>query len=137
MVSYSLVAEMNEATVVAEYKEEYGKRNRSDNYQSEAELEKEFIRLLGTQGYEYVHITDEAAMIANLRRQLELLNNYSFSDAEWERFFTNSIANSNEGIVEKTCKIQTDHVQVLKLDDGSSKNIYLLIKRTSIITACR
>ena len=129
MTTYNIVVAMPESTVVAEYTEEYGKKFRSDAYQSEAELEKEFIRLLTTQGYEYITIHDEASLVSNLRKQLELLNDYTFSDKEWERFFKFAIANENEGIVEKTRKIQTDHVQVLTRDDGTSKNIYLLDKK--------
>ena len=129
MTTYNIVAAMPESTVVAEYTEEYSKKIRSEAYQSEAELEKEFIRLLTTQGYNYITIHDEASLVANLRKQLELLNDYTFSDKEWERFFKFSIANENEGIVEKTRKIQTDHVQVLTRDDGTSKNIYLLDKK--------
>ena len=129
MTTYNIVAAMPESTVVAEYTEEYGKKLRSDSFQSEAALEKEFIRLLTTQGYEYITIHDEASLVANLRKQLELLNDYTFSDKEWERFFKFAIANENEGIVEKTRKIQTDHVQVLTRDDGTSKNIYLLDKK--------
>ena len=129
MTTYNIVAAMPESTVVAEYTEEYSKKLRSDAYQSEAALEKEFIRLLTTQGYEYITIHDEASLVVNLRKQLELLNDYTFSDKEWERFFKFSIANENEGIVEKTRKIQTDHVQVLTRDDGTSKNIYLLDKK--------
>ena len=67
--------------------------------------------------------------INNLRKQLEKLNKITFSNKEWERFFTESIASANEGIVEKTKKIQEDHIQVLRLDDGTSKNIYLLDKK--------
>ena len=102
---------------------------RSDSYQSEAELEQEFIRLLCEQGYEYLQIHTEKDLIANLRLQLEKLNNYHFSEDEWKRFFTDSIANANEGIVEKTRKIQEDNVQVLKRDDGSSKNITIIDKK--------
>lgn len=129
MSTYNIIAEMPQSTVVADFMEEYGKRKKSDAYQSEAALEKEFIRLLTTQGYEYLTIHDEAALVANLRLQLEKLNNYHFSDKEWKSFFGNCIANANEGIVEKTRKIQTDHVQVLTRDDGSSKNITLIDKK--------
>lgn len=129
MSTYNIIAEMPQSTVVADFMEEYGKRKKSDAYQSEAALEKEFIRLLTTQGYEYLTIHDEAALVANLRLQLEKLNNYHFSDKEWKNFFGNCIANANEGIVEKTRKIQTDHVQVLTRDDGSSKNITLIDKK--------
>jgi len=124
---YNIVASTDEATVVAEYTPEYSAR--SERYQSEADLEREFIRLLTSQGYEYLSIHDETALISNLRRQLELLNNFTFTDGEWNRFFTECIANANEGIVEKTRKIQDDHVQILKRDDGTTKNIYLLDKK--------
>ena len=129
MSTYNIIAEMPESTVVADFMEEYGKRKKSDAYQSEAALEKEFIRLLTTQGYEYLSIHNEATLVSNLRLQLEKLNNYHFSDKEWKSFFSNCIANANEGIVEKTRKIQTDHVQVLTCDDGSSKNITLIDKK--------
>ena len=129
MSIYNIIAEMPESTVVADFMEEYGKRKKSDAYQSEAALEKEFIRLLTTQGYEYLSIHNEATLVSNLRLQLEKLNNYHFSDKEWKSFFGNCIANANEGIVEKTRKIQTDHVQVLTCDDGSSKNITLIDKK--------
>ena len=126
MSSYNIIAATNESTVVTEYIPE---PSRSEAYQSEAELEREFIHLLTTQGYEYVKIRNEAALISNLRLQLELLNNYTFTDDEWQRFFTENIANANEGVVEKTRKIQTDHVQNLYRDDGSTKNIYLIDKK--------
>lgn len=123
---YNLIAATSESTVVAEYTPE---TRQSESYQSEAALEREFIRMLAAQGYEYLTIHDEAALIANLRRQLEKLNNYTFTDAEWERFFKGSIASANEGIMEKTRKIQNDHVQVLRQDSGASKNIYLIDKK--------
>ncbi len=126
MSSYNIVASTNESTVVAEYIPE---TSRSDAYQSEAALEREFIRLLTAQGYEYLEIHDENALVFNLRRQIELLNNYAFSDDEWRRFFAECIASNNEGIVEKTRKIQSDHVQILRRDDGTTKNIYLLDKK--------
>ncbi|MBC8571458.1 type I restriction endonuclease subunit R [Zongyangia hominis] len=126
MSQHNIVASANESTVVAEYTPE---SSRSDAYQSEAALEREFIRLLTTQGYEYLKIHDENALVSNLRRQLELLNNYAFSDDEWGRFFAECIASVNEGIVEKTRKIQTDHIQILRRDDGTTKNIYLIDKK--------
>lgn len=84
--------------------------------------------MLTEQGYEYLNIHNEKDLIANLRAQLEKLNNYNFSETEWDRFFKNSISNQNEGIVEKTRKIQEDNVQVLKRDDGST-NITLIDKK--------
>ncbi len=126
MSTYNIIAATNESTVVAEYTPE---SSRSEAYQSEAELEKAFIKLLSGQGYEYISVTSEAALIANLRCQLEKLNGYTFTDNEWERFFTECIANSNDGIVEKTRKIQTAHVQAFRRDDGTTKNITLLDKK--------
>ena len=126
MSMYNIITATSESTVVAEYTPE---PHSAEAYQSEAALEREFIRNLQAQGYEYLTITGEADLIANLRRQLELLNDYRFSDTEWERFFKDCIAGANEGIVEKTRKIQSDHVQVLRQDSGASKNIYLLNKR--------
>lgn len=126
MSLYNVIVSSTESTVVAEYTARY---DHSGSYQSEAALEKEFIRVLQTQGYEFLTIHDESALVANLRKQMELLNSYTFSDNEWKRFFSECIASSNEGIVEKTKKIQMDHVQILKRDDGSTKNIYLLDKK--------
>lgn len=125
MPYFNIVAETNENTVVTEYEPVTA---RPDTYQSEAELEKEFINLLCQQGYEYLPIHSELELIKNLRVRLEELNNYKFSDTEWDRFFTNQIANKNESIVDKTRKIQEDYVQVLKRDDGMTKNISLIDK---------
>src|SRR6185437_272938 len=71
----------------------------------------------------------EGELIANLRCQLEKLNRVTFSDSEWERFFAQTIASANDSIIEKTARIQEDHIQVLARDDGSSKNIYLIDKQ--------
>ena len=125
MSKYNVVMEMSDSTVVTEYEP---LKKKSDSYQSEQALEKEFIRMLEEQGYEYLQIHDSNSLEINLRKQLELLNNYQFSDNEWNIFFNNNIANSNDGIVEKTRKIQEDYIQVLQKDDGTSKNIYLLDK---------
>lgn len=126
MPYFNIIAATNENTVVTEYEPV---KTRSTNYQSEAALEKEFIRMLTEQGYEYLSIHHEKDLIANLRTQLEKLNQYHFSDSEWNRFFKNSIANNNDGIAQKTRKIQEDNIQVLKRDDGSSKNITLIDKK--------
>ena len=128
MPYFNIVAQTNENTVVTEYEPV---RQRSDAYQSEAALEAEFIRMLCDQGYTYLPIHTEAELIANLRAQLEALNNYRFSDDEWKRFFAQCVANHNDHIVEKTAKIQEDFIQVLKRDDGMTKNI-LLIDRKNI-----
>lgn len=126
MSTFNMVATMNESTVVAEYTPQ---SRHSESYQSEADLEKEFIRMLVEQGYEYLQLHNEAGLISNLRRQIELLNAHSFSDTEWERFFGKYIANANEGLVEKTRTIQEDAVKNLQRDDGSTKNITLIDKK--------
>ena len=126
MPYFNIVAETNQNTVVTEYEPV---KARSESYESEAALEKEFIRLLGEQGYTYLPIHSEEELIANLRERLEELNKYKFSDTEWERFFKDCIANPNEHIVEKTAKIQEDFVQVLKRDDNMTKNITLIDRK--------
>ncbi len=125
-MNYNIIAALSESTVVSEYIPEPRK---SDAYQSEAALENEFIRLLQGQGYEYIQVRSEAELIQNLRCQLEALNRMTFTEEEWKRFFKNNLAGANEGIVEKTRKIQSDHVQPLQRDDGTSKNVYLLDKK--------
>ena len=125
MTQYNIIAESQEYTVVAEYDHV---ATPAEAYQSEADLEKEFIRLLGEQGYEYLPIHTEADLISNLRSQLEKLNHYSFTDSEWEQFFNTCIANKNDDIVAKTQKIQDDYIQVLKRDTGESQNIKLIDK---------
>ena len=125
MAFFNIVAQSSESTVVSEYKPS---ATRSEAYQSEADLEREFIKLLGEQSYEYINIKSEDDLIKNLRLKLEELNNYTFSDDEWKRFFNESIANTNEGILEKTRKIQEDNVQILKTDAGFTKNITLIDK---------
>jgi len=126
MSYFNIVAETNQNTVVTEYEPV---KTRSDSYESEAALEREFIRLLGEQGYIYLPIHSEAALIANLRERLEELNKYKFSDTEWERFFKDCLANPNDHIEEKTAKIQEDFIQVLKRDDNTTKNITLIDRK--------
>jgi len=124
---YNLVAESTQSTVVAEYVPD-GKR--VANYQSEAELENAFIKQLETQAYEYLKITSEDDLVLNLRKQIEKLNDFTFSDVEWDRFFADEIANPNQSIEEKTATIQEDEIKNLYGDDGKFKrNIVLLDKK--------
>ena len=125
MSQYNIIAESQEYTVVSEYEHA---ASTSDAYQSEAELEKEFIHLLQEQGYEYLNIHTETDLVSNLRTQLEKLNSYHFTDNEWEQFFNTCIANKNDDIAAKTAKIQEDYIQVLKRETGESQNIYLIDK---------
>lgn len=125
MAQYNIITESRDSTVVTEFKPVKAK---SESYQSEADLEKEFISLLEEQSYEYLPIHKEEDLIVNLRKQIESLNNYSFSDDEWKRFFNDYISNPNLDIVEKTRTIQEDYRKILKRDDGSTKNISLIDK---------
>lgn len=109
MSTYNVVAASNESTVVTEYEPQ---SKRSDAYQSEAALEQAFIRMLEEQGYAYLPIHENADLVVNLRRQLELLNNYTFTDKEWDFFFKDKIANANDGIKEKTRRIQEDNIKI-------------------------
>lgn len=126
MSYFNIVAQSSESTVVTEYQPQ---AKRAEGYQSEAQLETEFIRLLREMNYEYLQIHTEADLVSNLRVQLSKLNGYDFTDGEWDRFFKDVLANSNAGIVEKTRLIQEDYVQVLRRDDGTSKNITLIDKK--------
>ncbi len=117
----------NEETVVAHYRSTA--LERPDAYQSEAELEETFIQTLVEQGYERAVVHNSQALVANLRKQLELLNNYRFTDKEWDAFFKSKIADANEGVVEKTRKIQEDSVQNLTREDGTTINISLIDKK--------
>lgn len=125
MNKFSMVAENTNSTVVGEFKPA---KTRATSYQSEADLEQAFIKLLESQAYDFLTIKSEIDLTNNLRTQLEKLNNYQFTDMEWSQFFTTKLANKNEGIEEKTAKIQEDHVQLLTRENGEVKNIYLIDK---------
>jgi type I restriction enzyme R subunit len=122
---YEPIAVSSESTVVAEFVPDPGTES---GYQSEAELERAFVGLLQEQAYEHLSLTSEADLISNLRKQLGALNGITFSDNEWDRLFRERIAGDKDGIVEKTVRIQEDHIQLLRRDDGSTKNIALIDK---------
>ena len=126
MSYFNIVTESADSTVVTEYTPV---EKNAKSYQTEAQLEAEFIRMLQAQGYEYLHIRHQDALVQNLRAQLQKLNGYTFTDSEWKRFFSDCIANQNESIAEKAQKLQEDFVQVLRRDDGTSKNIALIDKK--------
>lgn len=114
-----------ESTVVTEFTPDPAI---ADAYQSEAALEREFIRLLQGQAYEFVTIHAEADLLVNLRTQLQLLNGVTFSDAEWQRLCDEYVLGANDGAVEKTVRVQENHVHAFKRDDGTTKNIALIDK---------
>jgi len=125
-VDYNMLISTLESTVVTEYVKEdmpvY-------TYQSEADLEREFIKNLQNQGYEYLIIHNEKELIANLKDKLEKLNNIIFSENEWERFFKEKIANKNESIIEKTRTIQEDYIKNFTRNNGTLVNISLIDKK--------
>jgi type I restriction enzyme R subunit len=122
---FETIAVTSDSTVVAEYQTEGRKE---EAYQSESQLESSFVELLQGQAYEYLPITVEEDLTRNLRVQLESLNKIQFTDTEWEKFFSESIASSSDTITEKTARIQEDYIRVLKRETGESKNVYLIDK---------
>jgi len=122
---YQMVSENPESTVVAEFEPGYYS---AAQYQSEAEMEQDFITRLTRQAYEYLPINSEKELIVNLRHQIEKLNGIVFEDKEWADFFNEHIGNPNMGIVEKTKTIQEDNVKAWKRPDGSLVNITLIDK---------
>ncbi|MDT0188916.1 type I restriction endonuclease subunit R [Rothia terrae] len=125
---YDPIVLTEENTVVTEYD---AVKTKELTYESEAQLEKRFIEILQGQAYEYVRITKASDLEENLRVQLEKLNEYTFSDSEWERFFKTTITNNSYGVLEKTTMIQREPVQLLQRDNGLAKNI-TLIDRTNV-----
>ena len=125
-VDYNMLISTLESTVVTEYIRE---DIPAYSYQSEADLEREFIKNLQNQGYEYLSIHNEKELIANLKGKLEKLNNIVFSENEWERFFKEKIANKNESIIEKTRTIQEDYIKSFTRDNGTLINICLIDKK--------
>ena len=126
MTQYHIISQTSESTVVAQYE---SNAKRSTKYESEAALEHAFIEQLQAQAYEYITIHSQSEMVSNLRQQLERLNQYRFTEDEWQRLYTQVIANPNEGIAEKANRIQNDARFAFKLDNGDTRNIMLLDKQ--------
>jgi type I restriction enzyme R subunit len=102
----------------------------AESYQSEADLESELIQDLVNQGYERTRsITSFEAMLANVRVQLQALNNVQFSEAEWRRFVENYLDKPSDNIVDKTRKVHDDYIHDFVFDDGRIQNIYLFDKK--------
>ena len=102
----------------------------AENYQSESDLEREFIQDLRNQGYEYAEaVNTPEKLLANVREQLQALNNMQFSDAEWQRFVETWLDNPSDTIIDKARKIHDDYIHDFVFDDGHIQNIYLLDKK--------
>jgi len=120
------IAESNRFIVLDKYTKEW---ESTESYQSEGDLERELIHDLGNQGYEFLaDINSSDAMLANVRVQLQALNNVQFSDGEWLRFVETYLDKPSDGIVDKTRKIHDDYIHDFVFDDGRIQNIYLLDK---------
>ncbi|WP_248422210.1 HsdR family type I site-specific deoxyribonuclease, partial [Escherichia coli] len=100
-----------------------------DSYQSESDLERELIQDLRNQGYEFISVKSQSAMLSNVREQLQSLNGVMFNDSEWRRFTEQYLDNPSDGILDKTRKIHIDYICDFIFDDGRLENIYLIDKK--------
>ena len=127
MSDYKTIAESKNFIVLDKYTKEW---QVNESYQSEFDLEQEFIQDLQNQGYEYQpQLNNPQALLANVRVQLQMLNSVQFSDAEWQRFVETWFDKPSDGIVEKTRKIHDDYIHDFVFDDGHIQNVYLLDKK--------
>ncbi len=128
MTDYKTIIESNTFIVLDQYTRTW---KVAESYQSEDALEREFIRDLQSQGYEYLpELNTPQALLENVREQLQTLNNVQFTDGEWQRFVETYLDKPSDGIIEKTRKIHDDYIHDFVFDDGHIQNIYLLDKRT-------
>ena len=128
MTQYKTIAESNNFIVLDQYNKLVEEPNAG--YQTEGSLEREFIRDLQAQGYEYLQgLNNHDELIKNLRAQLQRLNNVVFSDAEWRRFLEEYLDKPSDSLIEKTRKIHDDYIYDFVFDDGHIQNIYLLDKK--------
>ena len=127
-MTYDLISENPESTVVSCFNEDGDLTVGEDVYQSEAELEYAFIKQLQMQAYEYLTLHTESELIANLRIKLERLNDIRFTEAEWKDFFVHELACETLSIADKSQIIQEDYIRLLVREDGTTKNIRLLDK---------
>lgn len=129
MINYSTITESNNFIVLDQYKK-FVVEEPNAGYQTEGSLEREFIRDLQAQGYEYLQdINSHDALVKNLRAQLQRLNNVVFSDAEWRRFLEEYLDKPSDSLIEKTRKIHDDYIYDFVFDNGRIQNIYLLDKK--------
>lgn len=126
---YKTIAESNNFIVLDKYTKHSLVNEAPGGYQSEADLEREFIQDLINQGYEMPqNINTQEAMLENVREQLEILNKVEFSDGEWARFVEEYLDNPSDHLVEKSRKIHDDYIYDFVFDDGRIQNIYLVDK---------
>ena len=127
MIDYKAIAETNQFIVLDRYTKCV---QLSETYQSEYDLEREFIADLENQGYEYLpDLNSPDALLANVRQQLQTLNKLQFSESEWQRFVETFLDRPSETVIDKTRKIHNDYIHDFVFDDGRIQNIYLLDKK--------
>lgn len=126
MTDYNTIAESNNFIVLDKY---IKAEQTSDSYQSESDLERELIQDLRNQGYEFIPVKSQSAMLANVREQLQNLNGVVFNDSEWRRFTEQYLDNPSDGILDKTRKIHIDYICDFIFDDERLENIYLIDKK--------
>ena len=130
MTQYNTIAELQNFIVLDSYTKNFLINEPPAGYQSEAALEHELIKDLQGQGYEYLpNLVTPEALLANVRKQLQTLNNVVFTDAEWKRFLEEYLDKSSDNIVDKTRKVQDDYIYDFVFDDGHIQNIYLVDKQ--------
>ena len=130
MTQYSTIAELQNFIVLDSYTKNFLINEPPAGYQSEAALEHELIKDLQGQGYEYLpNLVTPEALLANVRKQLQTLNNVAFTDAEWKRFLEEYLDKASDSITDKTRKVQDDYIYDFVFDDGHIQNIYLVDKQ--------
>lgn len=130
MAQYSTIAELQNFIVLDSYTKNSILNEPPAGYQSEAALENELIEDLSNQGYEYLSdITTPEALLKNVRKQIQTLNNVIFTDAEWQRFLDEYLDKPSDNITDKTRKVQDNYIYDFVFDDGHIQNIYLVDKQ--------
>ncbi len=126
MTDYKTIAESNSFIVLDKYTRDWQIK---ESYQSEDALERELIEDLQNQGYEFLpELNSPKKMLANVREQLQKLNNVTFLDGEWQRFVEQYLDNPSDNITDKARKIHDDYIHDFVFDDGHIENIYLVDK---------
>lgn len=133
MPQYNTIAESNNFIVLDKYTKHSMLNEAPVSYQTEHALEKEFIQDLISQGYENPKdLTTQQAMLANVRVQLEVLNDMVFTDTEWIRFVAEYLDKPGDGIIDKTRKLHDNYIYDFVFDDGHIQNIYLVDKKNIV-----
>lgn len=129
MYEYNPIAESNNFIVLDKYEKYVSCMRETRTYQTEADLENEFIQDLRSQGYEYLpDLKTPEAMFENARVQLQILNDVQFTDSEWTRFCEEYLDKAGDNHIDKTRKIHNNYIYDFVFDDGHIKNIYLVKK---------